>query len=211
MSKASVLIAEDHMIVRSGIKLILSNHFSITDVAEVDNLQDLLTHIRKQSYDLLILDVFLTDGNSVPLLQVLKAHQPDLKVLYFTMLPEAVYGRRLVSLGASGFLNKQSKGSEIVTAINEVLKGNIYLSEALSRRIAEAYLAKEPLNPFDQLSDREFEVMLMLLGGKQMKEIAADLGVQATTIATYKNRIFEKLNTPSLLELNKLATLYNLL
>ena len=211
MMNIKVLIAEDHMIVRSGLKLILDNHFSVSSISEVDNLQDLLTHVRQHESDLLILDVFLTDGNTVPLLNVIKSHQPRLSVLYFTMLPETIYGKRLISMGASGFLNKQSRGEEIIAAIREVLEGKIYLSKSLSRKIAEESLMKEPLNPFEQLSHREFEIMLLMLEGKQMKEIAADIGVQVTTVATYKTRLFEKLNVPSLLELSKLATAYNVI
>jgi len=211
MMNIKVLIAEDHMIVRSGLKLILDNHFSVSTISEADNLRDLLTCVRQQEFDLLILDVFLTDGNSVPLLSVIKSHRPKLNVLYFTMLPETIYGKRLISMGASGFLNKQSRGEEIITAIREVLEGKIYLSKSLSRKIAEESLMKEPLNPFEQLSHREFEIMLLMLEGKQMKEIAADIGVQVTTVATYKTRMFEKLNVPSLLELSKLATAYNLI
>ncbi|WP_153796058.1 response regulator [Foetidibacter luteolus] len=211
MKNLNILIAEDHVIVRNGLKLTLQNNFSISSIKEVDNLQELLVMVRMHPADLLILDVFLTDGNSVPLLNVIKSHQPQLKVLYFTMLPETIYGKRLISMGASGFLNKQSRIEEIITAFNDVLAGKIYLSPTLTRRLAEESLTKEPLNPFEHLSHREFEIMLMLLEGKQMKEISAELGVQVSTVATYKTRLFEKLNAQSLLDVSKLATAYNVI
>lgn len=191
--------------------MVLSAQFSELDIMEVDNTVDLLEAIRSHDYDLVIMDIFLRDGNSVSLLELIKTLKPRCRILYFTMLPEETYGKRLLSMGASGFLSKKSPDHQVLTAVNDILNNRIYMSKALAERIATSVLTDQTLNPFEQLSNREFETMLMLLEGKSPKDIAQELSIQVSTVGTYKIRLFEKLNVSSLIELNKLAAAFSII
>lgn len=211
MKVIRILIAEDHMIVRSGLKMILSAHFGSLDIMEVDNTADLLEAVRSNDFELIIMDIFLRDGNSVSLLELIKTIKPRSRILYFSMLPEDTYGKRLLSMGAFGFLSKKSPDHQVITAVNEILNNHKYMSKALTERIMSGALNDQSLNPFERLSDREFETMLMLLEGKTAKEIASELSVQTSTVGTYKIRLFEKLQVSSLIELNKMASAFNII
>jgi DNA-binding NarL/FixJ family response regulator len=211
MKTMRILIAEDHMIVRSGLKMILSAHFGTLDFMEVDNTIDLLEAVRSNDHDLIIMDIFLRDGNSVSLLDLIKTLKPKCRILYFTMLPEDTYGKRLLSMGAAGFLSKKSPDYQVITAVTDILNNHVYMSKALNDRITNSALHDQSLNPFEQLSNREFETMLMLLEGKTAKDIAHELSVQVSTVGTYKIRLFEKLHVSSLIELNKMAVAFSII
>ncbi|MBO9564647.1 MAG: response regulator transcription factor [Niastella sp.] len=211
MSTIRILIAEDHMIVRSGLKMVLASQFSALDIMEVDNTVELLDAIRANDFDLVIMDIFLRDGNSVSLIDLIKTLKPGCRILYFTMLPEDTYGKRLMSMGAAGFLSKKSPDHQVVAAVNEILNNRIFMSKALAERIATSAITDQSLNPFEQLSNREFETMLMLLEGKSPKDIAQELSIQVSTVGTYKIRLFEKLKVSSLIELNKLASAFSII
>jgi two-component system, NarL family, invasion response regulator UvrY len=211
MSVLKILVAEDHMIVRSGLQMLLNSYFKPVEITEVDNTTDLLATIKKQDFDILILDVHLKDTNSVSFLNLIRTLKPELKIIYFTMLPEEIYGKRLLGMGAQGFLSKKCSNNDIVMAVREVSEGNLFMSRNLKDIIAREAVTNQPLSPFETLSHREFETMLMLLDGKNAKDIAGELSVQVTTIGTYKTRLFEKLKVDSILELNKMATAYNVI
>jgi DNA-binding NarL/FixJ family response regulator len=211
MSVLKVLVAEDHMIVRSGLQMLLNSYFKPVEITEVDNTTDLLATVRKRDFDILILDVHLKDTNSVSFLNLIRTLKPDLRIIYFTMLPEEIYGKRLLGMGAQGFLSKKCSNNDIVLAIREVSEGNLFMSRNLKDIIAKEAVTNKPLSPFETLSHREFETMLMLLDGKNAKDIANELSVQITTVGTYKTRLFEKLKVDSILDLNKMATAYNVI
>lgn len=207
----SFLIADDHLIVRTGIKLLIGNNFKKSLFTETDSTKDLLQHVRKSVFDICIADVHLSDGNTLSVIDHIKAVQPGIRLLFLSTLSEEVYAKRIMSMGAHGFLHKRSKEPEIITAIKTLLEGNYYLSEQLSQRLARDVFAQKTENPFERLSNREFEVMIMMLNGRQTRDISEQLGLQISTVGTYKNRIFDKLEVQSLIDLNKKAALYGIL
>jgi two-component system invasion response regulator UvrY len=211
MGVLKILVAEDHMIVRSGLQMLLNSYFKPVEITEVDNTHDLLGTIKKQDFDILVLDVHLKDTNSVSVLSLIRTLKPELRIIYFTMLPEEIYGKRLLGMGAQGFLSKKCSNNDIVTAIREVVDGKLFMSRNLKDIIAREAVTNKPLSPFETLSHREFETMLMLLDGRNTKDIATELSVQVTTVGTYKTRLFEKLKVESILDLNKMATAYNVI
>jgi two-component system invasion response regulator UvrY len=211
MAVLKILVAEDHMIVRSGLQMLLNSYFKPVEITEVDNTHDLLAAIKKQDFDILVLDVHLKDTNSVSVLNLVRTLKPELRIIYFTMLPEEIYGKRLLGMGAQGFLSKKCSNNDIVTAIREVVDGKLFMSRNLKDIIAREAVTNKPLSPFETLSHREFETMLMLLDGRSTKDIATELSVQVTTVGTYKTRLFEKLKVESILDLNKMATAYNVI
>lgn len=211
MAVLKILVAEDHMIVRSGLQMLLNSYFKPVEITEVDNTHDLLAAIKKQDFDILVLDVHLKDTNSVSVLSLIRTLKPELRIIYFTMLPEEIYGKRLLGMGAQGFLSKKCSNNDIVTAIREVVDGKLFMSRNLKDVIAREAVTNKPLSPFETLSHREFETMLMLLDGRNTKDIATELSVQVTTVGTYKTRLFEKLKVESILDLNRIATAYNVI
>ncbi|MET0243702.1 MAG: response regulator transcription factor [Flavitalea sp.] len=211
MSAVKILLAEDHMIVRSGVRMILESEFGKISLTEVDNSIDLFTAIKSDDFNLLILDLILRDGNNFRLVETIKTIKPELKILCFTMLPEFVYGKRLLTMGASGFINKRRTDLEFLNAIRKILNNQTYVSQALSDDIVKGALSQKSVNPFEELSNREFQTMLMMLEGKTTKDIAGDLSVQGTTVATYRSRLFEKLNVTSVIELHNLASVFSII
>ncbi|HEV7782848.1 MAG TPA: response regulator transcription factor, partial [Chitinophagaceae bacterium] len=149
MSVLKVLVAEDHMIVRSGLQMLLNSYFKPVEITEVDNTTDLLATVRKRDFDILILDVHLKDTNSVSFLNLIRTLKPDLRIIYFTMLPEEIYGKRLLGMGAQGFLSKKCSNNDIVLAIREVSEGNLFMSRNLKDIIAKEAVTNKPLSPFE--------------------------------------------------------------
>lgn len=191
--------------------MLLSDHLGTVEIEETDSANGLMEMARKNSFDLAILDVHLKDTNSITVLHLLRSLYPNMKILFFTMLPEEMYGKRLMAMGAHGFLSKKSSNAEIIVAVRALLAGDLFMSRNLKDLLAQAALSKAPESQFECLSDREFEVMLMLLDGKNAKDISNELGLQITTVGTYKTRLFEKLGINSIIELSKLASANNLL
>lgn len=198
------LIADDHMIVRRGMQNLIHDQFKASAIKEVASNKDLLAMLGHWVPDLLVLDLQMTDGSSLDHLErICKAH-PDMRVLVYSMRSEAVYAQRVMALGSVGFLSKESTEEEVVRAIRRVLQGKDYMSSRTEMHIME----KDPevfRDPFVQLSDREVAVMEDLLEGKGVKEIASRLGVQPTTVATYKARLFDKLGVSNLIDLQALV------
>ena len=127
------------------------------------------------------------------------------------MCPEDIYGKRILNNGADGFLNKRADETELREAVTTILSGDKYISRKLQRQMADEVITKKMSNPFDRLSDREFEVMILLLQGRSLTDIATDLSIQISTVSTHKTRLFEKLNVTTLMELSKVAAAYNII
>lgn len=204
----SFLIADDHMIVRRGLQNLLHDQFHASAIAEVSTCRELLQHLEQAEPDLLILDLQMTDGNALDYLERICAEHPKMRVLVYSMRSEKIYAHRVMALGGVGFLSKESGEDEVVRAIRRVLQGLEYRSPATEMRI----LAQEDLtaegDPFGALSSREIGVMEDMLNGLGVKEIAMRLGVQPTTVATYKVRLFDKLGVSNLLDLQRLVAVH---
>lgn len=203
------LIADDHVIIRRGLRNLLHDQFAATEVDEVSTCKDLLTSLQAHAPELLILDLQMTDGSALDHLEKICIDHPTMKVLVYTMRSEKVYAQRVLSLGAVGYLSKESEEAEVVRAIRRVLQGKEYISPSTEVYLLDKGHDEEALDdPFKALSDREIGVMEDLLAGLGVKEISMRLGVQPTTVATYKARLFDKLGVSNILDLQRLASLH---
>jgi two-component system, NarL family, invasion response regulator UvrY len=207
----SILIAEDHKLIRKITRQILTDLHPVSVFHETDSVAGLIEFSKSHKFSLMVLDVHLTDGNTLTVLSTVKTLQPEAGILFFTMCPEDIYGKRILNNGADGFLNKRADESELKEAVTTILSGDKYISRKLQRQMADEVITKKMNNPFDRLSDREFEVMLLLLQGKSLTEIGTEISIQVSTVGTHKTRLFDKLNVTSLMELSKVAAAYEII
>ena len=188
-----ILIADDHAIVREGIKQILAEIPDNITTDEAINGQEVLQKVWNTDYDLILLDISMPGRSGLDILTQLKSEQPDLKILILSMHPEEQYAIRALKAGASGYLTKESTPLELTEAIKKVSIGKKYVSASLAETLA-SHLETTVEKPLHQtLSNREYEVMCMIASGKTVKEIADDLSLSVKTISTYRTRILEKM------------------
>ncbi len=206
----SILIAEDHKLIRKITRQILNNLYPTASIEETDSIEGLISFCKQQQFNLMVLDVHLTDGNTLTVLPTIRTLQPACGILFFTMCPEDIFGKRILNNGADGFLNKRADEAELKEAVTTILAGDKYISRKLQRQMADEVITKKMSNPFDRLSDREFEIMILLLQGKSLTDIGTELSIQVSTVGTHKTRLFDKLNVTSLMELSKIASAYEI-
>jgi two-component system, NarL family, invasion response regulator UvrY len=188
-----ILIADDHAIVREGLKQILADTPDMMVAGEAENGQQVLELIRNRDWDLVLLDINMPDGNGLDTLKQLKKEKPDLPVLMLSMYPEEQYAIRSIKAGVAGYLTKESAPEELITAIKKVARGGKYVSASLSEKLA-VYLetgAEKPLH--EMLSDREYQVILMIAAGKTVTRIAEELSLSVKTISTNRARALKKM------------------
>ncbi|MDN3673295.1 response regulator transcription factor [Flavobacterium branchiarum] len=208
-NKYSFLIADDHVVVRQGIGLILKELFWDVTIYKATNFNDTFKTLKEVKIDLLILDINFPDGNSINILAEIKAIQPDIKILIFSALEENIYAMRYLNAGASGYLSKDSSEEEMKFAINSMISSGKYITQNIKDKILDSYISKKPANPLEALSNREMEVALLFVKGYGNLEILELLKIKKTTVSTYKNRIFEKLEVDNLAALIKIFHLYH--
>lgn len=208
-SQISLLIADDHVIIRRGLKFLLETHFGKINITETDSNKGVLSAIQQNLFTHLILDMQLTDGNLLEIFTQLHESYPHIPVLIYSMSPEEIFGKRMIQLGAAGYLNKQSSEDEVIRAMELFFSDRKYISQNLSNHLVSEN-KKYNSNPFGSLSEREMEVLLMLLKGKGVKEIASHLDLKSNTVATFKARIFDKIGVNNIIDLQHTAHLYNL-
>jgi two-component system invasion response regulator UvrY len=200
-----ILIADDHPVVRQGLKQILSEEPDMTVLGEAQNSQEVLELVREQDWDIVILDITMPDRGGLDVLKELKHERPKLPVLILSVHPEDQYGVRALKARASGYMTKDSAPEDLVNAIRKILRGGKYISLALGEKLA-VYLETETEKPLHEtLSDREFQVMLMIASGKKVSEIAKALSLGVKTIDTYRARILEKMKMKNNAELTHYA------
>lgn len=182
--------------------------FSNATIYELNNLTDVVEKLNTTPVNLLMLDVTFPDGNSLAVIPTIKKIQPNLKILIFSGHDEDIYAMRYLQAGADGYLHKLSTEDEIKMAINEVMTFGRYLSRNIQEKLTNNYIFKKPQNPLEQLSNRELEIARLMIEGYGNIEICAALDLQKSTVSTYKNRIFEKLQIEHISELIHLFNLY---
>jgi two-component system invasion response regulator UvrY len=193
MSKIRILIADDHPIVREGYKKILSDTPDMIVADEAENGQEVLNYIRKKNYDLILLDISMPGRSGLEILKELKNEKPRLPVLILSIYPEEQYAVRAFRAGASGYLTKASAPNELISAIRKISQGGRYISSSLAEKLTY-YLDEDAERPLHEtLSDREYQVMLMIASGKTVSEIAVELFLSVKTISTYRSHILEKM------------------
>jgi DNA-binding NarL/FixJ family response regulator len=211
MEMSRVLLADDHTIVRAGMKLIIQDLLPSALFHEAFNGDGVISFAKKHDYELIVLDINMPDTDSISLVTNLFAYREHSKILIYSMNSEDLYAKRFLQLGVLGYLNKESGSDEIRKAVASVLKGEIYVSKKLRKALGEDQTSKKgESNPFQKLSDREIQTVKYLLDGYSLVEIKKILNVHSSTVGTYKTRIFEKLKVKTIRDLGELAKLYQL-
>jgi len=205
-----ILIADDHPVVRQGLKQILSEEPDMEVLGEAQNSQEVLELVRKEDWDIVILDITMPGRGGLDVLKELKHERPKLAVLILSVHPEDQYAVRALKAHASGYMTKDSAPEELVKAIRKILGGGKYISPTLAERLAFDLESgtEKPLH--ETLSDREFQVMLMIASGKKVSEIAKEMLLSVKTIDTYRARILEKMRMKTNAELTHYAIKHQL-
>jgi two-component system, NarL family, invasion response regulator UvrY len=198
-----ILLADDHQMFREGIKQILSNNKDIMVCNEAGNGHEVIDRLTSSKYDILLLDISMPGINIFDLLNEIKKIDNKIPILILSMHPEEQYAFRLLKGGIAGYLTKESAADELILAIKKVYSGGKYISQKLAETIAYAIEDSNEKISHHQLSNREFEVMMMLASGKSLKEIAESLFISQKTVTTYRTRILEKLQLKNNAELTR--------
>jgi len=188
-----ILVVDDHTIVREGLKQILSEVPDIIVAGEASDGNQALKQVSNGEYDLLLLDIAMPDVSGLEVLKQLKKERPDLPILMLSMYPEEQYAVRTLKAGASGYLTKESAPEELIAAIRKVSAGGKYVPSSLAEKLAH-YLKTDFEKPVhEHLSDREYQVVLMIASGKTVSQIATELSLSVKTISTNRSRALTKM------------------
>jgi two-component system invasion response regulator UvrY len=206
-----ILIADDHPIVREGLKQIVGETEDMHLAGEASNGREVMEQVERGSADVVVLDISLPGESGLEVLKKLRARYPALPVLMLSIHSEDQYAIRSLRAGASGYLTKESLPDELVTAIRRVAQGRRYVSEALAERLVLRLDddLRKPLH--EDLSDREYQVMRMIAAGKALKQIAMELGLSPKTVSTYRARVLEKMGVHSNADLVRYALEHDLI
>ena len=200
-----VLIADDHAIVRQGLKQIVADYADILVAGEASSGQQVLDMVLKNDYDVVVLDITMPGRSGLEVLKELKGLRPKLPVLILSIHPEEQYAVRVLKAGASGYLTKECAPDELIAAIESISAGHKYVTSFLGEKLASQMELEVSKPPHETLSDREYQVMLMLASGKAVGEIAKEQYLSVKTISTYRHRILAKMKLKSNAELTYYA------
>ena len=192
-----VLVADDHEIVRQGLKTIISEHSDLSIAGEAENGNQVLKILKKTKVDVVLLDFDMPEKNGLDTLIELKALYPKLPVMILSIFPEDHYGTRFLKAGASGYLQKSSATDQLIDAIRKVFNGGKYISSALTDKLVTGLNKDKEQFLHESLTDREFQVFRLLATGKKLKEMADELCLSINTISTYRSRILQKMDMKS--------------
>lgn len=189
-----ILIADDHTVVRKGLRQIILEAFPSAHIEEVGDAESLVRQAMANPWDIVITDLSMPGRSGLDALHQLKQQQPKLPVLILSIHPEEQYAIRVLKAGAAGYLSKDAASEELVGAIQRVLLGKKYISPSVAEKLASTLDLDDDRLPHEQLSDREFDVLKLIAVGRSITEIAQMLSLSPTTISTYRSRILTKLN-----------------
>ena len=201
----NVFIVDDHEIIREGLKKILKEEPDLTVVGEAQSGDEVLENIRNIDCDIMLLDMNMPGRSGMELVTDIKGLRPNIHILVLSIHPEDKFALRTLKAGASGYLCKDTALDELVIAIRKVYTKGRYLSTTLAEQLAFDYMPDKNQLPHELLSNREQEIMLLLVAGKKVKDIANELNLSISTVFTYRVRIFEKLKIKSNVELTHYA------
>ena len=205
-----VVLADDHAIVREGLKRILEGQEGIEIAGEATNGHEALERVRAGGFDILLLDLSMPGKSGIELIKQVKDESPKLRVLVLTMHEEDQYAVRAIRAGASGYLTKESAPGQLVLAIRRLAEGRLYISPNVAEHLALDVQPRGDEAPHRHLSDREFEVFQLLVHGRSVSEIAAQLHLSVKTVSTHKTRILQKMNASSVADLVRYAVHHRL-
>jgi two-component system, NarL family, invasion response regulator UvrY len=200
-----ILIVDDHAIVRHGLKQIVEDSGEMRVVAEAESGIDALRKIRDIDCDVVLLDISMPDMSGIDVLKQIHAEKPQLPILILSIYPEDQYAMRLIKAGAAGYMTKESAPPEVVKALLHVAGGKKYISPAVAEILANEIGAAEDKLPHQTLSDREYQIFLLLASAKTVSEIADALALSVKTVSTYRSRILEKMRLSNNAELMRYA------
>ena len=201
----NILIADDHHIVRSGLKHYISSIPDIEVAGEASTGEETLIKVKQRDYDIIVLDITMPDMNGLEVLKQLKNLNPKLKVLVLTMHPEEQYASQAIKAGASGYLTKGVEPKELVEAIRRIASGGRYISNAVAEKLASDLEPSSAHALYQILSQREYQIMSMIVMGKRLKDIANELDLSIKTVSSYRSRILLKLNLENNAEMVRYA------
>jgi DNA-binding NarL/FixJ family response regulator len=196
-----IVIADDHTIVREGLRRVVGGVDDIDVMGEATNGREVLEWVRKGGFDILLLDLSMPDHSGVEFIKRLKIESPKLSILVLTMHEEEQYAVRSIRAGAAGYLTKESASKELISAIRRVASGHHYINASVAEMLALETMGTHDGPPHKSLSDREFEVFQMMVHGSSITDIAHQLHLSVKTVSTHKARILQKMNMLSIAEL----------
>lgn len=198
-----IIIADDHAIVREGLKQIVAEVSDICVTGEAENSNQLSELIKEKECNIVVLDINMPDKSGIEITKEIKLQYPNLPILILSMYSEEQYGIRAIKSGASGYLQKVSAPTELISAIRKIVSGRKYISDSLADKLADYFDIAKIDSPHEILSDREYSVMLKIASGKTAEEISSELNISINTFYSYRNRIFEKMHIKSNVELTQ--------
>jgi two-component system invasion response regulator UvrY len=200
-----ILVADDHPVVRHGLRQILSDDADMFVADEASNGEEVLDKIKQDDFNVILLDITMPNTNVLDVIAQLRAQRPELGIVVLSVHPEEQYAARMFKAGASGYLQKESTPDELIAAIRKVNAGRKYISTSLAERLAFDLMTQPAKLQHDMLSNREFTIMCMLASGKRLREIASQLSISPKTVSSYRKRILDKMNMKNNIELNAYA------
>jgi DNA-binding NarL/FixJ family response regulator len=203
-----ILLVDDHMIIRSGLKMLLSNDLANYCFEEAADGDTAINHLKNSDYALVVLDINIPGTDTFAVVEDTLRLKPATKILIFSMNSENIYAKRFLKLGVKGYVRKDEPAEEIKTAVFTVLNNKRYISKTLGENLAKEMFEKKTDNPFDKLSPRQAEITRQLIHGKTISEICSQMSLHSSTVSTQKNRVFEKLNISNVVELYALAKMH---
>jgi DNA-binding NarL/FixJ family response regulator len=206
-----IVIADDHAIVRQGLRQILAAQGDFEVIGEAANHGEVMQIVRREACDALILDIAMPGKNGIETLKQVRVEKPKLPVLVLSMYPEDQYAFRALKAGASGYLTKMTAAEQLVDAIRTITRGRKYITQELAESLAESFDRDTEIEPHSLLSDREFQTLKLIASGKQLAQIGADLALSPKTVSVYRARLLAKLGLSTNAELTRYAIEHGLL
>ncbi len=206
-----IVIADDHEIVRAGLKQIIADEEDMEVAGESNSGEKLIELVKKNDYDVVLLDLKMSGMNGIEVMKHIRSMKPDLPVIVLSMHAEDQYAVRTIKAGASGYITKETAGDNLIAAIKKVFAGGKYISPTLAETLADSIASGGGEQPHEHLTDREFQVMCMIASGKTVSEIGAELFLSVKTISTYRQRVLEKMSMKNNSELTRYVIKNNLL
>jgi DNA-binding NarL/FixJ family response regulator len=200
-----VLIADDHPIVRAGLKQVIEKSADMKVAGEALNGQEVLESVSRETWDIVILDFSMPGRSTLDVIKEIRRERPSLPILVLSMHPEAELAPRLLKAGVAGYLMKESATTELVNAIRKIHSGGRYVSPALAEKLAGDLAFETGKQRHELLSDREYQVLLCIAEGRSAQQIAQDLSLSVKTVRTYRDRVMEKLSLKNDVEISHYA------
>ena len=203
-----VMLVDDHDLVRTGIKRLLEDQANINIVAEATSGEQALEQVSEKDPDVVLMDINMPGIGGLEATRKLLQRKPELKIIVVTMHEDDMFAQRLLKAGAMGYLTKGAQVDEILQAVQAVMEGHRYLSTSIAQQLALSQMAEEDSSPFESLSERELQVLLMMMDGHTISAISEKLCLSPKTVSTYRTRLYSKLGVQNDIELARLALQY---